>query len=888
MAAYGLAADGTLEEPLPPADWNSLRQLPGAGEPTMVFTVTLLDPNIVASVVVGASATGEQLLINFAVEIQMFQWHFYHLSYKTPSGETMWVNPNEQLTAQGIDSRIALTVQLRYFKVPWRLVCPQALYIYFLQVKHAVLTQLWPVSSRLAIRLAALQLQVYEPDGHDKPSELCDKLVGVLPPKIVQKGDAAELRKRIRARWAKLFGWGIDRAAADYVKLCEQVPEFGTTIFHLTDEHATEKRYDLAIAENVIMLREPGKKWEVVPFEAITGWGYSGGASSMKITANLKHYMLKGTDITVDNVLSLLGGYYCLLASTQQLSHVDLPFPVSDFTDPRRYLPPRQLSRTGEIKHWSRLESFRQIYLTNCQAKKIQPIEPVMRQVDRALDAGTVWSRLDLSDMPIILDHLVVLFESLKSASDIVPEMAEVFEDNIQFHKVNLKGIPFSHRGLEPVGTLLSANGLGIRAISLSRCKLNAKACAALEHAFQQNRTLQIVDMSHNDLGEKGVRTVVKALKHNPNTRKFNFKDCQCTDKISPLIAQMIKANPVVTHFVLDRNAVRGSGLKHILTTLRASKTVRGLSLDRSFLDDASIKELMAWLVQKPLLRVLKISGNSLGSSAGKALNAYMAQPNALVSLAIGGNKFGSAHVATLLQQMVDNKSIIKFSIADTPIDKASAQPLCDMASRNNKIQQLDVAGCFGKDTTFQANFLRAVAGSPTVRKLNLSRNDMTKPDVYNELVQMIGRLSSLQELDLEECNIAPGLSQICTAVARTRLISLNVSKNKLTTFEPFSQLVSSSTSLLALHLRYTNITIAQVQDIVDAAGRGGTPGAASSSGSASSSSASSSSSSSGARREALLRLLDVSHNKLEKSPQIPALLASTVIRIRYVKMTER
>jgi Ran GTPase-activating protein (RanGAP) involved in mRNA processing and transport len=869
------AAEDRLPEPMKPPvlPTKELR----AGAPQTQVQVSLLDGTS-THVATTDDFTGADLLLNFAAQLTLWQSEYFHLATANADGEDRWVNPSATLRSQGIGSSTPCVLKVRYFKTPWRLVDPQALYVFFLQVRMSVLFGLWAASSRATLRLAAYQLQLYMGDYDEeqqRPGMLIDTIGEYLPASTLAEAQVTPERADMQmlSRWKTMYGTTKDIAAQEYMKLAQQVPTYGATMFAVRDQ-ATAADFDLGIVEDGFVVspmlegdaaapvdaRRHRRKWTYHNMRVIVAWKRCKGGMRIDVAEPRQRLKYSCTKQSATSIVELLTGYYNILTfrGLGLLPDVRLSVQVDDFCDPRKYDKPLELSRGGEMRYWSRLETFELAYSKCCKKRNLAPLPSVHRAYRRALDTNQPWRRLDVGDYPVLTESLYALAESLKATADLVPEVPEFFDENIQLDDVVFCGLPLTHRGLEPIKMIVSRNVFKIRHVDLSRCRLGAKGCLALEPALQQNKTIQQITLNDNNITAKGASIIVKSLKHNPVCRRFTMANNNITDRISTLLSVVIKQNPVVTELVLDNNPFRDLGVKTLLATLKFSKTFRWLSLNNCQLGNSGAKELLKWMTEARVIKVLRVAKNGLGPAFASALVEFMGQPNGLLSLSIAKNpKIGAKGLINFANTLAEAKTLVELDISAIPFDKKSTPILCDRVPRAVKLRKLAVAGCFAKFPAGFEPFVQALSGAQ-LTVVDFSHQDLSSQ--VPTLVDFLHRRANLSQLIVKDCNLSGAcLASLLAAVEPHRALrKLDLSKNKLSSADigAIASIVEKSRSLFGIMLRHCNISAANVRTLVQAA-----------------------------PANSPMRLVDCAHNRLDHDPNITAIIADAPFRVRYQKL---
>lgn len=861
--------------------------------------------------------TGGQLLEAFACRIELWQHEFFHLAYVPATSVKLreqWVDPNRTLAEQGIRTGTLCTVRLRYYKEPWRFVDPVAVHLYFTHARDRVIGGQWWASSKLTQRLAGLQLQVYFGDvdarKHGDLLPVEPELVYPRSTLALANTTVADHVKRARARWAAVSGLTRQSCTRDYLLLCELIPVYGGEVYDLRNRRDNDNSVALAVVEEGVLILREKRQWDLHQMKDIISFRRGKTNDVLLIDLfNMKGttgYQLQGDEDDITEILERLSVYLRLLEEHPKVvMPVVVPDKVADrddALDARKYRPPKGLTRSGEPKDWSRLETFRQSYLKMTNEQRIPQIYAVNKAVTRAMDTGTNWTRLVLADVPTPLESLKCFAQALKLVNDFKPAVPEFFDENIQLAEIDLAGLSFDAH-FTPVQTILQCTKLGIRSVNLGRTELDAQSILQLAKPILSASVGELI-LSQNPLTDRGALVLTKALKSNPFIRRLDLRSCKLTHVIAEALGTLVVNNPMVTELVLDQNNIGTDGLRYIISALKFTKNFQVLSVSKTGISDIAVKDLLALMNDKPNIRALNIARNALPPSIGKDLADYMSSSTNIRSLSIGGNKFAS-ELGPLLSAIAGNRFLESLSIADTSIKKKTIGPLCELATRAERLTSLSVSNCFGKKHELLSSFLAAAAGRNWTH-LNLSHNDCGHHAVISEVCKAISQLPKLEELVIKDCRFADtALDKICNAIATCKSMrSVDFSKNSIgKNFTGIIRMVSIAAvhrSLVALFFRHCNLNHEFLEKLIDVASppmvtAGGVivaqPLTASSSTQRSPRSprtpgrgdSEQPDSPRGVQLDPFLRFVDLAHNGLDIRV-IGPLLSATTIRVRFLK----
>ncbi|XP_038951893.1 NACHT, LRR and PYD domains-containing protein 4F-like isoform X2 [Rattus norvegicus] len=176
-----------------------------------------------------------------------------------------------------------------------------------------------------------------------------------------------------------------------------------------------------------------------------------------------------------------------------------------------------------------------------------------------------------------------VLYESLKypsfPLSKLVANNVHFFGDNHMFFELiqnhNLQYLDLSCSSLSPNGVKLLFDVLNqaecnIEKLILANCSLSEQCWDYLSDVLRKNKTLNHLDISCNDLKDKGIKILCKALTL-PDCfmKSLCLKHCQITTRGCQDLAEVLRNNQNLKHLHVSNNKLKDAGVKLLCDAIK-------------------------------------------------------------------------------------------------------------------------------------------------------------------------------------------------------------------------------------------------------------------------------------------------------------------------------
>nr|XP_014344562.1 PREDICTED: protein NLRC5-like [Latimeria chalumnae] len=236
-----------------------------------------------------------------------------------------------------------------------------------------------------------------------------------------------------------------------------------------------------------------------------------------------------------------------------------------------------------------------------------------------------------------------------------------------------------------------------LTAISLDQCGLKAHHLYSLKEVLESCSVLLELELSHNDIGDKG----------------------------TVLLSEILLGNPELRKLVLESSSITGSGIIQLTAALSQCSSIEEINLSRNEIDDKGAKELASILPQKTWLKKINLSNCSSLSADGVAkLSEALCSCSSLEEIDLGSLILDDTGVYFLSRGLLNMPFLQKLILSNNSITPDGGVQVAEALKNSSRVEELNLSrnriGDIGAERL--ADYLPAMR---KLRKLNLSQNNI-------------------------------------------------------------------------------------------------------------------------------------------------------------------
>ncbi|XP_077764622.1 NACHT, LRR and PYD domains-containing protein 3 isoform X3 [Canis aureus] len=263
--------------------------------------------------------------------------------------------------------------------------------------------------------------------------------------------------------------------------------------------------------------------------------------------------------------------------------------------------------------------------------------------------------------------------------------------NSLSLTELNLSDNALGDQGVNVLCEMLQHPGCNIRKLWLGQCCLSYQCCFNISSVLSNNQKLEELDLSHNALGDFGIRLLCVGLKHLfCNLNKLWLVSCCLTPACCEDLASVLSTNQSLTRLYLGENALEDAGVGVLCEKAKHPQCkLQRLGLVNSGLTPGCCPALASMLSTNQKLTHLYLRGNALGDTGVKLLCEGLLHPNCkLQILELDGCSLTSHCCWDLSTLLTSSKSLRELSLGSNDLGDLGVMLLCEVLKQQGCILQ--------------------------------------------------------------------------------------------------------------------------------------------------------------------------------------------------------
>ncbi|XP_049848715.1 protein NLRC5-like [Schistocerca gregaria] len=343
--------------------------------------------------------------------------------------------------------------------------------------------------------------------------------------------------------------------------------------------------------------------------------------------------------------------------------------------------------------------------------------------------------------------------------------------------------VSFSYMGNETCSALCRTL---LTHASLSTLMLNGNqimgSVSGLTKLLSESKTLKVVNLASNLLGDEGVNDVALAAKDNGTLEYLDLSDNGARSIGVRGVAEMLCSDSSnLLHFKFSQNAISNDGCQTLAASLENNQKLATLELCDSEISSEGVQAIAKMLANNRSIRKLTFSKQCLKRAESvHSLARALKHNSTLTELDLSRNRLDSQGAILIFASLVENKALEVLDLSYNEIEDEGFLLIPKVLKKNRKlkelvmhhndfyrfgtvtlaahlsvscVQRLDLSSCKLSESGLDA--LADVLNQSDIRYLALNNCHMETAQI-DKLSQVLQKNKKLEHLYLEDNNFKP------------------------------------------------------------------------------------------------------------------------------------
>ncbi|XP_067835578.1 NACHT, LRR and PYD domains-containing protein 3-like [Heptranchias perlo] len=257
----------------------------------------------------------------------------------------------------------------------------------------------------------------------------------------------------------------------------------------------------------------------------------------------------------------------------------------------------------------------------------------------------------------------------------------------------SVETLTFSRLGLTPIDCVVLSHVIGlcdtIKHLNLEHCSIQCEGLQRLRPALHKCRVLRL---SNNHLGDSGVKLLSAALrKPDCKIQELRLWSNDLTASCTEDLSSALRTNRSLTVLNLSNNKLGDSGVKLLSAALRNPNCkIKELELWDNDISASCAEDLSSALSTNRSLTFLDLSYNKLGDSGVKLLSAALRKPNCKIQeLRLDGVGLTDSCTEDLVSALSTNRSLTGLNLGSNSFTDRSVPALCSLILTRRSLERI-------------------------------------------------------------------------------------------------------------------------------------------------------------------------------------------------------
>ncbi|KAM8998913.1 dynein regulatory complex subunit 5 [Sarcophilus harrisii] len=281
---------------------------------------------------------------------------------------------------------------------------------------------------------------------------------------------------------------------------------------------------------------------------------------------------------------------------------------------------------------------------------------------------------------PVKLEQALQEMDQSDSASE--NELEEVNMDHYQLGDL-LAGL----RRLEELDLVFAVKDCGMN-FEWNLFLFTSRDCSSLASAIKACHTLKIFRLTRSKVDDDKARVLIRSLLDHPALMELDLSHNSVGDRGMRAAAKLINHSQLRI-LNLANNKIRAAGAQALAHALSYNTTLLSLNLRLNCIEDEGGQALGHALQTNSTLTSLNLAGNELSEPTASLFSQVLSVNTTLTCINLSCNHFGLDGGKQLLEGMSDNKTLMEFDLRMSEIGQESEYLIGVALSANREAARL-------------------------------------------------------------------------------------------------------------------------------------------------------------------------------------------------------
>ncbi|RHY33558.1 hypothetical protein DYB32_001557, partial [Aphanomyces invadans] len=277
----------------------------------------------------------------------------------------------------------------------------------------------------------------------------------------------------------------------------------------------------------------------------------------------------------------------------------------------------------------------------------------------------------------------------------VVAEVNDLYEVDLQYNNVGVldDDDPENHlnaaRAIAKLFLVGNCDGYtsNLVNVNLAGNALNDECARILCTALAENKTIRVLNLRRNPLGNEGGLHVARMLEINSNLADLDIGDTDIGHGSLIAISGALRHNTALARINLDNPVLKTleeEALQHVGKMLQVNATLTHVSLCKHQITDVGAQVLAERLLDNHTLTCLHLRANRIGGFGSEALAALLLSDSRIVELDLTANRIGNDGAQAFETVLEVSTRLQVLCLGHNSIEDAGLARLANGVARNS------------------------------------------------------------------------------------------------------------------------------------------------------------------------------------------------------------